>query len=99
LSRENRPAGIENVVKEAVALGLESLLPDADANGSAAEGEVDWAGTVAALAAPEEAIVPEPEPVPADIPTVAAPALAPASQPIVPARFNTSDLHEALAIV
>jgi len=92
-------AVVENVVKEAVALGLESLLPDADANGSAAEGEVDWAGTVAALAAPEEAIVPEPEPVPADIPTVAAPALAPASQPIVPARFNTSDLHEALAIV
>ncbi len=88
-------AVVENVVKEAVALGLESLLPEAD--GSASESEGDWSTTATALAPPEEAAVPEPEP--ASVPADVAATPVPASHPVFRPSFNAADLHEALEIV
>jgi len=95
-------AVVENVVKEAAALGLESLPPlaeDATAEvtaGAATEGATDWSGTAAAVAPAEEPVIAELSPALADVDRGNHTA---ASQPVFRPSFNATDLQEALEVV
>ena len=91
---------VENVVKEAAALGLETAMdetgsePASDWSGEADQGSDDAGSAIAAAVAPAPAAVavapasPAPEPAPAPPPR-------PAFQP----SFNLDELHEAIELV
>src|SRR5712692_2664715 len=92
---------VENVVKEAVALGLETTAIDqtgaepASAWSGEAEPSSDDAGTVTATA-----VAPVPEAVTAEQPAPAlAPESAPAPRPAFQPSFGLTDLHEAIELV
>jgi RNA polymerase sigma-54 factor len=89
---------VENVVKEAAALGLEAATDETGTEpapewSGEAEPSSDHAGSVTATA-----IAPVAETVAADLPSPA-PEPAPVRQPIFQPSFNLADLHEAIELV
>jgi len=95
---ESDAAVVENVVKEATALGLDSALQQPDRPPAVAD-ELDSLAAAPGFAESNAAAVPalqaaaaEPDPAPAATPPAA-------PRPAFPITFNAADLHEALEVV